>query len=233
MKFEIRSTKDYAEKGINILVYSQPGMGKTTMAATTGGTPLILSVESGLLSIADHGLDYITITSFDDLIQIFEALQVRDAEFEKYDWVILDSVTEIGEVCLREEQVNHKHGLEAYQALATRMFGLLRAFRDLDRHIYMSAKEEVREVDEMTKHFPMMPGNKLRQGVAYDFDFVAHMRNVRDSKTKKLERMLVFEKDIRHPQLKERSAGKLDPFEPPNLANLLAKLQPTKKGKKK
>ena len=234
MKFEIRNTRDFAQKGINILVYSMPGMGKTTMASTVKDkdSVLILSVESGLLSLVDMEMDYLIISSFDDLRDVFTALQMREDKFEKYEWIVLDSVTEIAEVCLREAQDKHKHGLEAYQELKTSIFGLLRNFRDLDRHVYMSAKEETKEINDVDMHFPMMPGNALRQGVAYDYDFVAHLREVR-GEDKKMTRVLWFAKSIAHPHLKERAPGRIGESEEPNLHKLLNKIiQPKKKEKK-
>ena len=48
---EIKNTKDIAAKHIRVLVHGGAGTGKTRLCGTTGGKPIILSVESGLLSI--------------------------------------------------------------------------------------------------------------------------------------------------------------------------------------
>lgn len=232
--FEIRNTRDWSARGINILVYSKPGVGKTHMVTTTGDTSevLVLSVESGLMTLEQAGVDYIEITSFDMMRQLYQALAAESEQFEQYKWVMLDSVTEIAEKCLSQTKFEldakagakkQAHGMQVYGELRDKMFGLLRAFRDLNRNIYMSAKEHRLQVgpDEAKfyQHLPMMPGGALKEGVAYDFDFVANLRWMRDSDGNRVRR-LVFEDDINHPHLKSRAKDRVPLVIEPDLGKL-------------
>src|SRR6056297_925371 len=102
--------------GLKILVHGPAGSGKTVMCATSGKPTLIISAESGLLSIRDAP-DYIQTTqikTMDDLIEVYEYLKEGDHKFE---WIALDSISEMGEVVLAEEKENNKDARAAYGEL--------------------------------------------------------------------------------------------------------------------
>lgn len=62
MAIEIRKTNDISVtgRGIKLAVYGGAGIGKTRLSATAPN-PLIISAESGLLSLKDSATDYIAI----------------------------------------------------------------------------------------------------------------------------------------------------------------------------
>ena len=63
-------------------MHAPAGAGKTRLCATTGGKTVILSAESGLLSLQDAEVDYIEINSMNDLREAFAFVKQSD-----YEWV--------------------------------------------------------------------------------------------------------------------------------------------------
>jgi phage nucleotide-binding protein len=207
---------------INILVYGQAGAGKTTLIKTLPN-PIILSAESGLLSIADSGLQYIEIDSIDTLKEAYSWLSESD-EAKCFESVALDSISEIGEVCLSAAKKTAKDPRQAYGDLSETMGEIIRAFRDLpNRHIYFSAKVE-KSQDDMGRsmYAPSMPGSKVGQSLPYFFDEVMALRIERDADGI-VQRGLMCDSDGLW-QAKDRS-GKLSTWEGADLGAIIAKVR--------
>lgn len=223
MAIKLTNTRDAARtNGIKVLVYGQAGSGKTSLCATTGGTPIIISAEGGLLSLRASDIPVIEVSSIADVHEAYAFLM--SPEGAHFDWVCLDSISEIAEVVLNAEKKATKDPRQAYGALTEQMTDLLRAFRDLPgRNVYMSAKQE-RTKDELSGavlYGPSMPGQRLGQGLPYLFDEVLCLRIEKDTEGKTV-RALQTQPDFQY-GAKDRS-GALDAFEPPNLAAIAAKI---------
>lgn len=223
MAIQLKSTKDLARaNGIKILTYGGAGAGKTTLCATTGEPTVIISAESGLLSLHGTDIAVIEVTTIADVHEAYAYLLTEEGQ--QFRWVCLDSISEIAEVVLSNEKKISKDPRQAYGALQEQMGDLLRAFRDLPgRNIYMSCKMD-RQKDEATGsmlYSPSMPGAKLGQSIPYLFDEVFCLRVERDAEGNQ-QRMLQTFRDYNF-DAKDRS-GRLDPFEQPNLAAIAAKI---------
>ena len=159
-------------------------------------------------------------------LPIYEAYQfiTESADAKHFEWVCLDSISEIAEVVLNYEKKTCKDPRQAYGQLAEQMTDLVRAFRDLPgRNVYFSCKQE-RAKDEHTGsmlYFPSMPGNTLKQGVSYFFDEVFALRVEPDAEGKPT-RWLQTGRDFNY-EAKDRS-GCLELFEPPNLGDIAKKI---------
>jgi phage nucleotide-binding protein len=207
---------------INMLVYGQAGAGKTSLIKTLPN-PIILSAESGLLSIADAELPFIEIDSIDTLREAYLWLTQSD-EAKGFESVALDSISEIGEVCLASAKKTAKDPRQAYGELAETMGEIIRSFRDLpNRHVYFSAKVEKTQ-DDMGRvlYAPSMPGAKVGQSLPYFFDEVLALRIERDAEGI-VQRALMCESDGLW-QAKDRS-GKLSTWEAPDLGEIIAKVR--------
>ena len=168
---EIKSTKASAATNINFIVYGLSGAGKTTLINTLP-KPIIISSESGLLSLSQFDIPYIEIKTMADLKEAYK--YVASSEYES---VAIDSISEIAEVVLQHEKdAPTKDGkprnlMQAYGSMADQMVAIIRAFRDLPKNVYMSAKCE-KDTDEMGRMLfsPSMPGKKTSQNIPYLFD---------------------------------------------------------------
>lgn len=228
MAVKLTTTRQAAQtNGLKVLVYGGAGAGKTTLCKTMPGNPIIISAEGGLLSLRDTDIPVIEVSSLQDVHDAYGYLY-SDPEGQKFDWVALDSISEIAEVVLNTEKKASKDPRQAYGALQEQMTDLLRAFRDLPgRNVYMSCKME-RVKDEQTGamlYSPLLPGAKLGQQIPYMFDEVLCLRVERDSEGQ-LQRWLQTTPDFNY-AAKDRSGALSPDGEFPDLAAIAAKVTPT------
>ena len=218
MAIEVQSTSDVSTTYIKMLVYGQAGAGKTTLIKTLPN-PIICSAEGGLLSIKDADLPFIKVGSMSDLRDAYLWLVDNGS---KYESVALDSISEIAEVVLNHEKKQAKDPRQAYGAMQEKITDLIRAFRDLPMHVYMTAKLE-KMTDETGKilYAPSMPGNKTGQQLPYFFDELLALRVEKDSDGN-IWHGLKCKGDSAW-QAKDRS-GALEEWEEPDLGKLIKKI---------
>lgn len=224
MAVRLTSTREAAQQnGVKALVYGGPGVGKTTMAKTFDVPTVVISCESGLLSLADVDIPVIEIKSMADINEAY-ALLTDTEEGRAFKAVVIDSVSEIAEVLLSEEKASSKDARAAYGNTSEQMMAMLRAFRDLPgRHVlFISKMEKVK--DEMSgalMYGPSMPGQKLGQAIPYLVDEVFALRVEKDADGNP-QRWLQTSPDFQW-QAKDRS-GRLATFEPPHMGTLIQKI---------
>jgi hypothetical protein len=219
-------------------VFARAGLGKTTLTATAP-TPVLISAESGLLSLRRDNLErlfgvntpgitynipVIQITTIQDLTEV-EMWARQSHEAAQFQTICLDSLTEIGEQVLANAKMQVKDPRQAYGELIEKMNITVKAFRDLSgKHVYMSAKEE-RVKDEATGVAlagPSMPGTKLGPQLPYLFDEVFNLGTSQNPTTKEHYRFLRTRPDF-NVDAKDRS-GALDEVEYPHLGNIFNKI---------
>lgn len=224
---------------VKAMVYGGPGMGKTCLTATLGPGTLLISAESGILSLRKANLERlygvgnpsicydiptIVVSNVDDFNNALQFIQ-HSAEARAFHNIALDSISEIAEVVLNNAKRQVKDPRQAYGELTEKMESLIRAYRDLpDRNVYMSAKMEPMK-DEMTgivKYGCSMPGRKLGPSLPYFFDEVFRL-GVNKAPDGTTYRFLQTQPDLQY-DAKDRS-GALAPLEPPHLGQLFAKIQ--------
>lgn len=215
MAIKITTLKEATQdNGLKVLVHGPAGIGKTVLCATTGANTLMISAEAGLLSIKDAPIemDVVVVKNMDELAEVYSRL----TESHSYEWIALDSITEIAEVLLSEEKTKEKDPRKAYGTLQDEITKILRSFRDLPINVVMTAKQQ-RFTDDytgITTFIPAMPGTKLPQQIGYLFDEVFALRVVTNEEGNDV-RVLQTSRDITY-EAKDRS-GKLAQFEDANL----------------
>lgn len=234
MAIKLTTTKQSA-KFVKALCYGDAGSGKTVLASTAPN-PIIISAESGLLSISDKDIPVIEVNTLDDVQEAYQFI-TESKEAEQFQTVCLDSITEIAEVMLSQYKKDDKDPRKSYGALADHMSTLVRSFRDLEgKHVYFSAKM-IRMEDEhsgISTFRPMMPGKNLVNGLPFFFDEVFAIRvgeetNEETGKVTKY-RYLQTEPDLQY-IAKDRS-GKLDAVERPDLTFMFNRILDSKREKR-
>ncbi|MGD2215173.1 MAG: ATP-binding protein [Gemmatimonadales bacterium] len=224
----IRSSEAASMASLNVLVYGPSGAGKTYLARTTGALEqtLVVAAEPGLLTLRDVDIAVTCVTSIADLKRVYAYL--RSGE-HPYQWVVLDSLSEVAEVCLVAAQQTaitkqgKRDGLKAYGDMGETMIALVRAFRDLPLHVVMTAKQERIQDDQgRLVYVPSLPGRKLGQAVPYLLDEVLALRaelGEPDADGRPVvTRYLQTTSDGTY-EAKDRS-GRLAIYEPPDLARI-------------
>jgi phage nucleotide-binding protein len=239
MAIEIKmSSQVVQDTGVKILVYGEAGMGKTSLVATLP-KPILISAESGLLSIAAENLNRVYGNMGLPIVYDIPVIEVKCLEDVEaaYQWCVtpanqqyfesiaLDSLSEIAEQCLNNAKKGTKDPRQAYGTLLEKMQDLIRKFRDIPgKHVYMSAKmgKDKDEVSGVTAYAPSMPGSKLGQMLPYFFDEVFRL-NVNKDQQGNSYRYLQTQPDF-NTIAKDRS-GRLDAVEVPHLGSVINKMK--------
>ncbi len=222
MAIQLKRTAGLTAHGVKMLVYGQAGAGKTSLIPTLP-SPVVLSAEGGLLSIAGADVPFIEIKTMADLMEAYQWL-TESKEATQFKSVALDSISEIAEVVLGEELRRNKDGRAAYGELNTVMTNMIRAFRDLpNRHVYFTAKcEKAQDEAGRMLYSPSMPGKSLTMQLPYFFDLVLALRVERDAENN-THRMLLTDSDGLW-TAKNRAAGTLEQWEQPDLGEIINKI---------
>lgn len=236
LKFTTASQTSVAN-GIKSMVYGGSGVGKTVLMATLP-TPVLISAESGALSLRQANLErlfgvgnplvcynmpVIEVTTVDDVRDAYDWCS-RSNEARQFQSVGMDSISEIAEVVLNNAKRQVKDPRQAYGELIEKMETTIRLFRDLPgKNVCISAKMEPVK-DEMTgvvKYGPSMPGSKLAGKLPYFFDEVFRI-GVNKTPTGESYRFLQTQPDLQY-EAKDRS-GALAPVEYPHLGAVFSKI---------
>ena len=208
--------------GIKVLVYGRSGVGKTYLARTAPN-PIILSAESGVLSLRDVAIPMIHIQTVQDLTEAHQWLE-KSAEARQFQTVYIDSISEIGEVVLANAKAVVKDPRQAYGELIEKMTMTIKGYRDLaGKNVVMAAKQEPIK-DELTgivQYGPSMPGSKLGPQLPYLFDEVFRL-GIGKTKEGVEYRFLQTAPDLQY-DAKDRS-GALDSVERPDLSFVFSKI---------
>lgn len=229
---KIQNTKTISQDKLKILVYGESGVGKTTLASTIGESTLIISAESGLLSIASSEIDVIDLSTDDDgniipkekriarLGQAYNYL-LSDECKQKYKWIFIDSLSEISQNLvekLNQEFPDRSQSLVMYGENAKQIKNIVKMFRDLPFYNVVLTALASPDKDENNKRIMdiSLVGNFSKHIAAY-FDEVFFMTMDKEEK-----RVLVTAKTD-YAQAKDRS-GKLNKLEDANLKTIKEKI---------
>lgn len=229
------TAKSAVSSGVKMLVYGWAGVGKTVLCATAP-RPVLISAESGLLSLSPsnlsriHGeqnadvsydIPVVQITTVAQLKQAYQYLGTPEAR-GYFSTICIDSLSEIGEVVLADAKSRSKDPRQAYGEMIEVMTHAIRLFRDLPGyHVVMTAKmESVRDDTGVTRFVPSMPGSKLGAQVPYFFDEVFRLGIGQHEGNK--YRFIQTDQDVQY-EAKDRS-GALARMEPPNLSHIIRKI---------
>ena len=216
MAIQLQNTSQaIANNGVKMLVYGHAGVGKTTLAGTWK--------EEETIILANKNIDVIEIRNIEQLREAF--LLLNSPHGQKWSLVVLDSISEIAEVCLAEELGKTPDGRKAYGELSKIIISLIRAFRDLSgKHVLLIAKIE-RAKDESTGamlYRASAPGQKLPADLPYLVDVVMALRCERNAETHQVTRLLQSSPADGY-EAKDRSRM-LNQYEEPNLTNIISKI---------
>jgi len=147
------STVAESEEYINMLLYGNPGAGKTVLAGSADDVPelrsvLFIDVEGGTLSLRDRhpDIEVVRVQSWNDMQLIYNELYEMKHD---YKTVVLDSVTEMQKFSMYNimRELIKEHPDRDPEVPSVREWGknieqirrLVRGFRDLPMHTIITA----------------------------------------------------------------------------------------------
>lgn len=215
MALQVKSTKNLitADKlRLKVLIYSQPGLGKTTWAGTAPN-PGFAACETGqgkgLLSVAGTEIDYCEPTTLQDFDEFCSGKIFADKDTLAVDSLTTMVNTFIKEAALkiprmRGDSDKRRMGipeLDDYGIMAELTRRMLVKLISQDKHVIVTATERYKEPDPETGRgesitAPELPG-QLMLGAPAMFDFVLRLRvrnklkDPKDPKSRFAERYLL------------------------------------------
>lgn len=211
--------------GVKVLVYGRAGMGKTTLCGTAP-KPLIISAESGLLSLRAKKIPVIVVNDIQDVRDALAWCRT-DAIKQGLMTICLDSISEITEKCLTDNKKKTKDPRAAYGDMATQIIDLVKDFRDLSGLNILVTAKEAQVIDAITnvaRAVPTAPGQQVGPALPYLFDEVLHAATDKDAQGKTYHYLRTHASF--NAEAKDRS-GALDEIEYPDLTNIFHKIAAT------
>lgn len=220
--------KEASGHGVKALVYGGAGTGKTWLCGTSP-SPLIISAESGLLTLRHLQIPVIKVTEMKDVWEAYTWCRAN-ARNKGFQTICLDSISEIVEQVLSDAKKKNRDPRAAYGDMATQSIDLVKAFRDLPGlHVLVTAKETI-ETDPITnvsKAAPDSPGKQVGPALPYLFDEVFHAATGKGASGETYHYLRT--KASINAVAKDRS-GVLDEIEYPDYGNVINKIQTIHKG---
>lgn len=159
--------------GVKSLVFGPPGVGKTPII-NTAPRPVLCVTEPGMLSMRNSSVP--TWAAFDaKRIDEFFLWLFGSAEVRNFDTVCVDSMSQMAEIVISDEQKNNRHGLKAYGEMSRRvMEHLSRLYFMQYKHTYLVCKQTSVDVQGIRMLRPFFPGQDLNVKVPHMYDMILH-----------------------------------------------------------
>jgi energy-coupling factor transporter ATP-binding protein EcfA2 len=223
MELNIKNTNDIENQKIKVLVYGDSGAGKTTLTSTVENC-LIISAERGLLSVKNKNISYIDLNDY-PVGKRIEALRnaLIYAKESKFDWIALDSITEIAQILISELKIKYpqkKDAMNLWGEYNDVITSIIKAFRDIDKHVLFLALAKAEKDESGMRFVGIDMAGKISDRIEALFDEVLYLTKV--SKDDVMHRVLLVETDERY-KTKDRS-GMLNAIEKADLAVIQKKI---------
>jgi len=234
---------------LNILLYGDSGVGKTTLAGSADAVPamrpvLFIDIEGGTESLRTvyPKVDTVRVTTWKEMQEVYNALHRGDTG---YQTVVLDSLTEIQKFNMyhiMEELIKTKGDANRVDpdVPSMREWGknleqirrFVRGFRDLPMHTLFTALAR-NDKDQQTGLSTIKPSlsGKMADEVAAFLDVVAYyyVKDVQEDDETTTKRLLLTRKTSKH-IAKDRTGNLPMVVEAPDMSLIYKLMYPTGKG---
>ena len=190
-------TPEMFDDKMNILIYGDPGAGKTHLAGTAQDVPNmadvhVFNIDGGIMTLAARGdIRATDIKSLDDLENELFRIVNHDPKYATTRTIVIDNITELQTLSLeqittrefsnrRKKDKNYSIDdiyLEDYGLSGKRLARILRGFRDLPMHVIYIAhkKDKLRKGTNVLEESKPNLTEKLSTAVMGYMDFVWYL----------------------------------------------------------
>jgi phage nucleotide-binding protein len=236
-RMKIQTSIDIKNKPLYMLVYGTSGRGKTSLIKTLPlEHTLVLDAENGLAVLQnekhvnnvalhkdDKGITLNEEDRYQRFLQFCELIKKPETK-AAYTWLVIDSLTELGQNIQRHMATKHE-GFKLWGEYTNAMIDVLKFFRDLDHYnvLFLALEDRIDEEETGRSYsYPSIGGKKAKEFLLPCFDEVYRLIITEDK-----QRMLVTTETPKT-QAKSRLGG-LNELEPANLSEIIKKLKGDKK----
>lgn len=172
MSVVIQRTTDAKQPSLVMCIYSQGGVGKTTLA-TTSPSPILFDSENGSKALAARGIDVpvIHIKSWNDVQDAWKLVKDND----EFKTAVIDPVGSFLDLLVESEKSGSEMNLKKWGSVKERMRKFIWAVKDSGKHVVFVAHEKEEKDDEQILRRPMLQVN-LWQELVNICDVVGHLR---------------------------------------------------------
>lgn len=184
---------DQSVEYANILIYGDPGTGKTRLMGTAGesgltGPIIVADVEGGVITLRKMpGIEVVQIRSMDQFEKLINALANDTSKY--YKCLGVDGITELQKLdmgtVMKQAKLTARNPENVDEDVPSprewgksgeRLRRILRAARDLEIHTIFTALEaqETDQQTDITRYYPSIPG-KLKNELSGFFDIVGRL----------------------------------------------------------
>lgn len=214
----VRSSRELSLTTITALICGESGSGKTHQAGTLKGKTLVVSCESGELTLRKFDVDFIEVKNLNDLRSILIEAQSSD-----YDNIYIDSISEVAEWFLEEAKQKYpddSQTLKMFGYNKESMKKFIRFIRDIKKNVFIASLLKV-QTDNLQRRF-MLPdiAGSMASMLPQFFDFVFCLRVI--TKEDEMQRAIQT-KSVDGYVCKSR-IGNLNMYEEADLGKLIEKI---------
>ena len=178
---KIKNLKEIKKEGnptLNMIIYGDSGVGKTTLAATAAklGKVLYIDAEAGSKFIDEKFAENIDILKLENASQLEEVLKSK--ELDNYETVVLDSITEIMKKMIDlVKGTKERPTLQDWGTIITKMETYFRRFRDLGKNVLLVALTTEKDDDGIILKRPSLSGKNLPSDIIGFQDVCLYLEN--------------------------------------------------------